>query len=102
MGWTGGGQMPTRSQSWFERVPGWARLRSRLKDGSIARKGATVVLVALVAAPMLVVTMVGGGDQRPSGSEEVCVALLKAGAVGVLGFLPGWLFVRFLGQRAGA
>jgi hypothetical protein len=77
-------------------------MRARVRDGSIAREGATVLLALIVAAPMVVVVMVGGGDHRPSGSSEVSVALLKAGCVGVLAFLPGWLFVRFLGQRAGA
>ncbi|HEY2999076.1 MAG TPA: hypothetical protein VGJ43_10925 [Acidimicrobiales bacterium] len=86
--------------SWLKKR--WERLCARLKTGSIARKGATFILVALVAAPMVVVMTVGGGDRRPSGSAEVCVGLLKAGTVGVLAFFPGWLFVRFLGQRAGA
>ena len=51
--------------SWLKKR--WERLCARLKTGSIARKGATFILVALVAAPMVVVMMVGGGDRRPSG-----------------------------------
>jgi hypothetical protein len=87
--------------SWMTKIPGCERLRARLKDGSIARGGATLLLIAMVAAPMVVLITVSG-DQRPSGSAELSVGLLKAGTVGVLAFLPGWLFVRFLGQRAGA
>jgi hypothetical protein len=87
---------------WMTKIPGWERLRARFKDGSIARDGATLVLVAMVVAPMVLVTALNGGDRRPSGSAELSVGLLKAGTVGVLAFLPGWLFVRFLGQRAGA
>ncbi|HKE72012.1 MAG TPA: hypothetical protein VKB57_00245, partial [Acidimicrobiales bacterium] len=34
--------------------------------------------------------------------EDVAVGTLKVAAVVVLAFLPGWLYVRFLGQRAGA
>ena len=94
--------MANETWSWLKKIPGWERWRARLKDGSIARGGATFLLIAMVAAPMVVVIAVSGGDHRPSGSAEVSVGLLKAGAVGVLAFLPGWLFVRFLGQRAGA
>jgi hypothetical protein len=88
--------------AWLRKIPGSERVHTRFKDGSIAREGATLLLVAIVAVPMVVVVVVGGGDRQVSSSAEVCVGLLKAGAVGVLAFLPGWLFVRFLGQRAGA
>jgi hypothetical protein len=89
-------------RAWLRKIPGWKRVHTRLKDGSIAREGASILLLAIVAVPMVVVITVGGGDRQLAGSAEVCVGLLKAGAVGVLAFLPGWLFVRFLGQRAGA
>ena len=39
---------------------------------------------------------------REATRDEVALATLKAFAVWALAFLPGWLYIRFLGQRAGA
>ena len=60
--------MANETWSRLKKIPGWERLRARLKDGSIARGGATFLLIAMVAAPMVVVIAVSGGDHRPSGS----------------------------------
>lgn len=72
-------------------------------NGRIARCAAVLVMLALIALPIVVVmlTIWGGfgADARP---EDVAVGALKLAAVVVLAFLPGWLYVRFLGQRAGA
>ncbi|HET6953167.1 MAG TPA: hypothetical protein VFI47_22485 [Acidimicrobiales bacterium] len=71
--------------------------------GWLARSAATGWLVVLVVAPMVVVTFtVWGGVHRPVAPDQASVALLKVALVGCLSFMPGWLYVRFLGRRAGA
>jgi hypothetical protein len=61
------------------------------------------IMLLLVALPMVVVLFtVWGGPGRHAEPADLSVATLKVAAVAVLGFLPGWLYVRFLGQRAGA
>jgi hypothetical protein len=72
-------------------------------DGRIARCAAVLVMLILIAAPIVVVwlTVWGGFDARTR-PEDLSVGALKVAAVAVLAFLPGWLYVRFLGQRAGA
>src|SRR5262245_13418260 len=72
-------------------------------NGKIARCAAVLVMLALIAAPIVVVwlTVWGGFDARTE-PEDLSVGALKVATVAVLAFLPGWLYVRFLGQRAGA
>ncbi|HKE77334.1 MAG TPA: hypothetical protein VKB57_27190, partial [Acidimicrobiales bacterium] len=72
-------------------------------NANIARCAAVLVMLALIAAPLLVVMLtVWGGFHAHTEPEDVAVGTLKVAAVVVLAFLPGWLYVRFLGQRAGA
>ena len=77
--------------------------KSKGGDGTIARCAAVLVMLLLIAAPIVVVwlTVWGGFDARTE-PEDLAVGALKVAAVAVLAFLPGWLYVRFLGQRAGA
>jgi len=70
--------------------------------GWVTRSAATAWITVLVVAPMLVVTFtVWGGIHRPVTPDQASVALLKVALVACLSFMPGWLYVRFLGRRAG-
>jgi hypothetical protein len=81
----------------------WRKAPCRSVKGWLARSAATAWIVVLVAAPMVVVTFtVWGGIHRPVAPDQVSIALLKMALVGCLSFMPGWLYVRFLGRRAGA
>lgn len=81
----------------------WAWFCREAKDGSIARCAAVAMMLLLVALPMVVVLLtVWGGVHAETRPDEVSTAALKMAAVLVLAFMPGWLYVRFLGQRAGA
>jgi hypothetical protein len=89
------------------RLPGgsrrWHWLRRRVKDGHVARSSAAAWMTLLIAVPVVVAFLtVWGGLARTSRPDELSVAALKLFAVWCLSFLPGWLYVRFLGLRAGA
>ncbi|MFX0578274.1 hypothetical protein [Nocardia nepalensis] len=45
---------------------------------------------------------VWGGFERPYSADDLSTGILRAFIVWVLSFLPSWLYVRFLGQRASA
>lgn len=84
-----------------------ARRRSRVKriagDGVVARGTAAVWMTLLTAIPVLVAFLtVWGGLAKATKPDDLSLAALKLFAVWCLSFLPGWLYVRFLGQRAGA
>lgn len=69
----------------------------------LTRSAVTVWMLVLVAAPIVVVVLtVWGGVRAPLRPDEVSIALLKVALVVWLSFMPGWLYVRFLGKRAGA
>jgi hypothetical protein len=78
------------------------RARRGLRDGWLARKTAVVWMNALIAVPLLTVYLVAPRpDPALDGAEGTAIAL-KIFTIWTLSFLPGWLYVRFLGQRAGA
>lgn len=75
------------------------------RHGWLRRKGAVIwmnVLILLPAAVVFFTVWGGGGGAREASRAELSVAILKLFAVWVLSFVPSWLYVRFLGQRAGA
>jgi hypothetical protein len=69
----------------------------------VARGTAAVWMTMLIALPVVVAFLtVWGGPARATRPDDLSVAALKLFSVWCLSFLPGWLYVRFLGQRAGA
>jgi hypothetical protein len=81
----------------------YRQLRRKISDGWLARKTAVVWMNILIACPLVFVYVVYQGDSDSVVAKSSSGALaLKAFAVWSLAFLPGWLYVRFLGQRAGA
>jgi hypothetical protein len=89
------------------RLPGgtrfWNWLRRMVKNGKVARSTAAAWMTLLIAVPVVVAFLtVWGGLTKTARPDELSVAALKLFAVWCLSFLPGWLYVRFLGQRAGA
>ena len=81
----------------------WYRLRRAATDGWLARQTAAACMNLIIAAPVAVCFFtVWGGLSRPTHPAELAVAGLKVFAIWALSFLPGWLYVRFLGQRAGS
>ena len=61
----------------------------------VGRVAAASLLVAAIAVVVLIAVWAG---DRQVGSLGVA----DLAAIGILSFLPGWLYVRFIGQRAGA
>jgi hypothetical protein len=87
-------------------VPGpqGGRLRTALFGrGLLARSVAALWMNVLVLATVaVVVATLWGGFSLGTDKNALSLALLKLFALWCLAFLPGWLYVRFLGQRAGA
>jgi hypothetical protein len=78
-------------------------LRRMVKNGKVARSTAAAWMTLLIAVPVAVAFLtVWGGPAKTTRPDELSVAALKLFGVWCLSFLPGWLYVRFLGQRAGA
>ena len=77
---------------------------SRLfRGGWIQRQAAALWMNFLIMGALaLAFFTVWGGFNAQATREEVALTTLKAFAVWALAFLPGWLYIRFLGQRAGA
>jgi hypothetical protein len=74
-----------------------------VKNGKVARSTAAAWMTLLIAVPVAVAFLtVWGGLAKTTPPDELSVAALKLFGVWCLSFLPGWLYVRFLGQRAGA
>jgi hypothetical protein len=61
----------------------------------IGRVAAASLLVAAISVVVLVA--VWAGDRQLGGLGVAGLAV-----IGILSFLPGWLYIRFIGQRAGA
>jgi hypothetical protein len=81
----------------------WNWLRRMVKNGKVARSTAAAWMTLLIAVPVAVAFLtVWGGPTKTTRPDELSVAALKLFGVWCLSFLPGWLYVRFLGQRAGA
>jgi hypothetical protein len=78
-------------------------LRRKVGNGRVARSTAAAWMTLLIAVPVVVAFLtVWGGLTKVTRPDELSVAALKLFGVWCLSFLPGWLYVRFLGQRAGA
>jgi hypothetical protein len=80
---------------------GW--LKGVARQGGVARSTAAVWMTLLIALPVVVAFLtVWGGLAKATRPDDLSVAALKLFGVWCLSFLPGWLYVRFLGQRASA
>jgi hypothetical protein len=96
-----------RSADSTSRLPDGTRrlhwLRRMVNNGQVARSTAAAWMTLLIAVPVAVAFLtVWGGLAKSTRPDELSVAALKLFAVWCLSFLPGWLYVRFLGLRAGA
>jgi hypothetical protein len=82
----------------------WRSIRQGLLRGWLAKPVAAALMQILIAAPVLVVFFTLWGPLSPSRhtAPDLGEGALKVFAVWCLAFLPGWLYLRFLGQRAGA
>ena len=91
-------------QSWWRRIGPDVRhsLRTSRRDGWLARQAAGVVMNVTIGAIFLLAwTLLWWPAAQPPTVPPAALAL-KGFAVWALSFLPGWLYVRFLGQRARA
>lgn len=86
-----------RQRRFFRRFPRTAGA------GWLKRQTSLVWMHTLILVPVAIVFVtVWGGLGKAATAEELSVAALKVFAVWVLAFVPSWLYVRFLGQGAGA
>ena len=86
-----------------EKKEGSAGGRGGTWTRSLRRRAAVVWMNVLILAPLAVTFFTVWGSKQPKPNEaDISVALLKIFTVWVLSFVPSWLYVRFLGQRAGA
>ncbi|MEN3304348.1 MAG: hypothetical protein V7603_550 [Micromonosporaceae bacterium] len=77
------------------RTAGTGRWRTNLGDGWLARQRAALVMNLIVLA-------IGACALRLGPPLPVPLLALKGFGLWCLAFLPCWLYIRFLGQRAGA
>ncbi|WP_174189622.1 hypothetical protein [Nocardia barduliensis] len=88
----GAGRMPTGHSVAGSRSSGW-----------FSREVVLVLMNVLIAVPIVFAFLtVWGGFERQSTAGDVSTGVLRIFIVWVLSFLPSWLYVRFLGQRASA
>lgn len=78
--------------------------RGTATDGLLARSIASLWMNLLVVLTVggLVIAAVWAGVEGTLDRHSVLVDILKIFVLWCLSFLPGWLYIRFLGQRAGA
>jgi len=78
-------------------------LRNWFRNGLAQRQMAALWMNILILGTLFIafVTVWGGFGAHPT-PHAVAIGALKAFTVWVLAFIPGWLYIRFLGQRAGA
>src|SRR3954471_17937914 len=69
-----------------------------LDSARIKRAAAAIWMNVLVGAVVVVATILTADDAHPAWS----IRALTVFAIWLLSFVPGWLYVRFLGQRADA
>jgi hypothetical protein len=95
--WTG----PEAAPGGLERTARWKRLRAWSDHGWIRRQ---IVALAINAIIVVVVVLMASlqYDLGWTWQNWLDVGVFKLFAIWALSFLPGWLFVRFLGQRAAA
>jgi hypothetical protein len=80
-----------------------SRLKHAAGNDGVARSTAAIWMTLLILLPVAVAFLtVWGGLAKATRPDDLSVGALKLFAVWCLSFLPGWLYVRFLGQRAGA
>ncbi len=89
------------------RLAGWLGKQVSLSGGWVRRVTAAIWMNMLIGAVMLVAaTTLGlvpvGSDGSAATGHGWAFRSLTMFAVWLLSFLPGWLYVRFLGLRAGA
>lgn len=94
---------PPRDRGVLRRT--WHRMRTGGYGAWMARKAAAIWLNLLIAMAVLLTGLAGwhleGRLTMPT-ADELGGTVLKIFALWSLAFLPGWLYVRFIGQRAGA
>jgi hypothetical protein len=78
------------------------RFASVVPSGWLARAAASLWMNVLVFLTVLVVFFSQWGPAAAAQDDAPYLVALKIFALWCLSFLPGWLYVRFLGQRAGA
>ncbi|MGW4330188.1 hypothetical protein ACWEKR_30400 [Nocardia sp. NPDC004573] len=89
---------PVAGRTPVGRAVSWSR-----SSGWFSREVVLVLMNFLIAVPIVVAYLtVWGGIHRDSSPDDVSTAALSVFIVWVLSFLPSWLYIRFLGQRAGA
>jgi hypothetical protein len=79
-----------------------ARLARLFPSDVLARSTAAISMTVLIAVPVAWATTMHVLGQAPAPETDVNAVALRMFAIWSLSFLPGWLYVRFLGQRAGA
>src|SRR5215475_13932400 len=87
-------------QHWMAPPPGWRAQVARWVRPTVAVTWMNVLIVAVAST-----TVVAQGylpDRTWPGADEWGVGALKLFSLWCLSFLPGWLYVRFLGLRAAA
>jgi hypothetical protein len=82
---------------WWSAVP---HIRKFLRAGWLRREVAAIWMNALIAAVLFFTWWLTWPP--PGGGPLAGTLALGIFAIWVLAFLPGWLYIRFLGQRAGA
>ncbi len=92
--------VPDRAQRLFQRLG----KRASLPAGWVRRATAAIWMNMLIGVVVLVAALTGGllPDGHTSANDGMAFRALTLFAVWLLSFLPGWLYVRFLGLRAGA
>jgi hypothetical protein len=86
-----------------ERRPTWSERSARLFPSDVlARSTAAIAMTVLIAVPVAWATTMHLLQHAPAPDTDVNAVALRIFAIWSLSFLPGWLYVRFLGQRAGA
>src|SRR6266496_279113 len=92
--------VPNRAQRLFP----WLGERVSLPGGWVRRATAAIWMNMLIGVVVLVAALTRGllPDGHTSANDGLAFRALTLFAVWLLSFLPGWLYVRFLGLRAGA
>jgi len=98
------GPVAQEPAGWDDKITGWAGkiisyLRGDRARAWLKRKAVTAWMNILIAAAAAVTAVTAGFLAQPQIWD---VGALKLFALWCLSFLPGWLYVRFLGMRARA
>jgi len=93
---------PTLASDRVNRLWVWLGKQAWFPSGWIERATAAILMNILVGAVVLVAVLTRGLIPETSTGHGWAFRSLTLFAVWLLSFLPGWLYVRFLGLRAGA